>query len=184
MVQSKGPRGDGVQFSRLGSWKFTTSKSVTYWHFGCMPLAGRLHSDSISESVRLHECSKCSPEAPATDSENKKLEVKQHPVLGTIVPGITPQCPAFFQKHQMDMCNFLTKLPGLTEAAVASCEEVLNLVDYGTQMRRVNAQCTVGLLHVPADVALGSLANPGMSRQRRCASVTWLMCLCHRRCRG
>ena len=95
MVQSKGPRGDGVQFSRLGSWKFTTSKSVTYWHFGCMPLAGRLHSDSISESVRLHECSKCSPEAPATDSENKKLEVKQHPVLGTIVPGITPQCPAF-----------------------------------------------------------------------------------------
>eukprot|EP00439_Symbiodinium_sp_Y106_P069546 s358_g11.t6 len=52
--------------------------------------------------------------APATDSENKKLEVKQHPVLGTIVPG-------------------------LTEAAVASCEEVLNLVDYGTQMRHVSA---------------------------------------------
>ena len=44
----------------------------------------------------------------------KKLEVKQHPVLGTIVPG-------------------------LTEAAVASCEEVLNLVDYGTQMRHVSA---------------------------------------------
>ncbi|CAE7358717.1 kif1 [Symbiodinium natans] len=52
--------------------------------------------------------------APATDSETKKLEVKQHPVLGTIVPG-------------------------LTEAAVASCEEVLNLVDYGTQMRHVSA---------------------------------------------
>lgn len=51
--------------------------------------------------------------APA-DSEIKKLEVKQHPVLGTIVPG-------------------------LTEAAVASCEEVLNLVDYGTQMRHVSA---------------------------------------------
>ncbi|CAK9103276.1 unnamed protein product [Durusdinium trenchii] len=51
--------------------------------------------------------------APA-DSEIKKLEVKQHPVLGTIIPG-------------------------LTEAAVASCEEVLNLVDYGTQMRHVSA---------------------------------------------
>lgn len=51
--------------------------------------------------------------APA-DSEIKKLEVKQHPVLGTIVPG-------------------------LTEAAVASGEEVLNLVDYGSQMRHVSA---------------------------------------------
>eukprot|EP00931_Biecheleriopsis_adriatica_P116895 TRINITY_DN92479_c0_g1_i1.p1 TRINITY_DN92479_c0_g1~~TRINITY_DN92479_c0_g1_i1.p1 ORF type:complete len:778 (+),score=189.98 TRINITY_DN92479_c0_g1_i1:47-2380(+) len=44
----------------------------------------------------------------------KKLEVKQHPVLGTIIPG-------------------------LTEAAVASCEEVLKLVDYGTTMRHVSS---------------------------------------------
>ena len=72
----------------------------------------------------------------------------------------------------MHLCDFPTKLPGLTEAAVASCEEVLNLVDYGTQMRRANAQCTLGLLHVLAGVALWSLANPGMSRLRRCVSVT------------
>ncbi|CAJ1430936.1 unnamed protein product [Effrenium voratum] len=52
--------------------------------------------------------------APANDSETKKLEVKQHPVLGTIVPG-------------------------LTEAAVASSPEVLALVDYGSAMRHVSA---------------------------------------------
>eukprot|EP00933_Yihiella_yeosuensis_P083384 TRINITY_DN9758_c0_g1_i2.p1 TRINITY_DN9758_c0_g1~~TRINITY_DN9758_c0_g1_i2.p1 ORF type:complete len:824 (-),score=198.33 TRINITY_DN9758_c0_g1_i2:256-2646(-) len=46
--------------------------------------------------------------------KDRKLEVKQHPVLGTIIPG-------------------------LTEAAVASCEEVMALVDYGTTMRHVSA---------------------------------------------
>merc|ERR1711974_234150 len=44
----------------------------------------------------------------------KKLEVKQHPVLGTIIPG-------------------------LTEAAVDTCQEVLDLVEYGAALRHVSA---------------------------------------------
>eukprot|EP00929_Paragymnodinium_shiwhaense_P052085 TRINITY_DN26119_c1_g2_i1.p1 TRINITY_DN26119_c1_g2~~TRINITY_DN26119_c1_g2_i1.p1 ORF type:complete len:906 (-),score=299.53 TRINITY_DN26119_c1_g2_i1:86-2803(-) len=46
------------------------------------------------------------------DQEN--LQVKTHPVLGTIIPG-------------------------LTKAAVGSCEEVLTLVEYGTSLRKVSA---------------------------------------------
>eukprot|EP00930_Biecheleria_cincta_P035247 TRINITY_DN24251_c0_g1_i1.p1 TRINITY_DN24251_c0_g1~~TRINITY_DN24251_c0_g1_i1.p1 ORF type:complete len:781 (-),score=210.65 TRINITY_DN24251_c0_g1_i1:31-2316(-) len=54
--------------------------------------------------------------APKVEGEEKekKLEVKQHPVLGTIIPG-------------------------LTESPVTTAEEVLNLVDYGTKMRHVSA---------------------------------------------
>jgi len=51
---------------------------------------------------------------PDPTGKQQKLDVKQHPVLGTIVPG-------------------------LTEAAVGTCQEVLDLVDYGTNMRQVSA---------------------------------------------
>lgn len=45
-------------------------------------------------------------------------------------------------------CDCCDLPPGLTEAAVASCEEVLNLVDYGTQMRHelANRRVTLAML--------------------------------------
>merc|ERR1712232_685854 len=46
--------------------------------------------------------------------KDRKLDVKQHPVLGTIIPG-------------------------LTESAVLNDKEVLRLVDYGQTMRHVSA---------------------------------------------
>lgn len=41
----------------------------------------------VSDFFRHKKCFKSHSKAPA-DSEIKKLEVKQHPVLGTIVPGM------------------------------------------------------------------------------------------------
>eukprot|EP00927_Polykrikos_kofoidii_P004007 TRINITY_DN11598_c0_g1_i2.p1 TRINITY_DN11598_c0_g1~~TRINITY_DN11598_c0_g1_i2.p1 ORF type:complete len:892 (-),score=198.24 TRINITY_DN11598_c0_g1_i2:71-2746(-) len=51
---------------------------------------------------------------PEKGKEQEKLQVKQHPVLGVIIPG-------------------------LTKAAVGSCGEVLQLVDFGSTMRHVSA---------------------------------------------